>query len=74
MRIRFTRREVYETEGPGKGPVYEAGEVHDLRPDLAERWLRRDAAVLAPDEPAPPPAAEAPPAPPAPPARPRAAR
>ena len=74
MRIRFLRREVYETEAPNKGPGYEAGEVHDLRQDLAERWLRRGSAVLAPDEPVPESATEAPPAQSAPPARQRAAR
>lgn len=45
MRIRFTARQVYETGGPGLGPVFEPGEVVDLRDDLARRWLRRGVAV-----------------------------
>lgn len=46
MRIRFTETVVYETEGPGKGPVYSAGTVHDFSDDFAGRWLRRKVAVV----------------------------
>jgi hypothetical protein len=46
MRIRFTRDAIYETEGPGKGPRYSAGEVYDLPDNLAKRWLRREVAVV----------------------------
>lgn len=53
MRIRFTETVVYETEGPGKGPVYEAGSVHEVSDDFAGRWLRRKVAVIEPDPPAP---------------------
>jgi hypothetical protein len=45
MWVRFTQRAVYETEGFQRGAVYEPGEVHDFRPDIAERWLRRGLAV-----------------------------
>lgn len=62
MRIKFLRRTVYDTNGPGLGPVYEAGEVYDVRPDEADRWFRRGAAVEAPPPPQPPPP-EAPPEP-----------
>lgn len=48
MRIRFTETVVYETEGPGKGPVYAAGSVHDFTDDFAGRWLRRRVAVVEP--------------------------
>lgn len=48
MRIRFTETVVYETEGPGKGPVYSAGSVHDFTDDFAGRWLRRRVAVVEP--------------------------
>lgn len=64
MRIRFTKDAIYETEGPGRGPRFAAGEVHDLREDLAHRWINRGLAVA---EPEPEPAAEvaSPPPPPA---------
>lgn len=41
IRVRFVADAVYETEGPGRGRLFRAGEVHDLRPDLAQRWIRR---------------------------------
>jgi hypothetical protein len=41
MKVKFSRRVVYETEGRGIGQVYEAGSVHDLRTDMANRWIRR---------------------------------
>lgn len=71
MRIRFLRREVYVTVAPGHpdNPIFEAGSEHNLRPDLAERWIRRGAAVAVSETvaaasraPVPPPAP--PPAPP----------
>jgi len=46
MRIQFTSPVIYETEGPHRGVEYSAGQVVDLRKDLAERWLRRGVAVL----------------------------
>jgi hypothetical protein len=49
MRIRFTHDAIYETEGPGKGPRFAAGEVHDFTVNFANRWLRRGLAVLAED-------------------------
>lgn len=55
VRVRFLVRAVYDRLGPGKGPVYEAGSVHELDAHEAERWFRRHMA-----EPAP---VEAPPAP-----------
>lgn len=51
MRVRFTADVLYETEGRGEGPRYAADEVHDLRDDRAERWLRRGVAVPTGDEP-----------------------
>jgi hypothetical protein len=48
MRIRFTTRAVYETDGPGKGPVYEAGSEHEMRDDLARRWINRGVAMEVP--------------------------
>lgn len=48
MRIRFLATVRYETEGPGKGPVYEAGSEHELRDDLAMRWVNRGKAELVP--------------------------
>jgi hypothetical protein len=48
-RILFTKETVYETEGVGRGPTFKAGSVYDLRDDLADRWLRREVAVLAPE-------------------------
>lgn len=50
VRVRFMKRAVYDTNGPGKGPVYEAGSVHELRADEAERWFRRGLAEPAPAE------------------------
>lgn len=64
MFVRFLRRTVYDTNGPGKGPVYAEGSVHDLSPDEAERWFRRGVAVDAPPPepaPAPDPTPDAPP-------------
>lgn len=75
MRIRFLKDAVYETEGPGRGPRFEAGSVHEMREDLARRWIHRQLAeeVTAaprptrpsrpPRPPAPQPAAEPTPAP-----------
>ncbi len=44
-RIRFTADAVYETEGPGKGPRFAAGSSHEMRDDLARRWINRGVAV-----------------------------
>lgn len=52
VKVRFTRTVRYETGGVGVGPVFEAGTVHELRPDIAQRWTRRNAAVPVEDEPA----------------------
>lgn len=45
MRVRFLKDAVYETEGPGKGPRFDAGSEHDMREDLARRWVNRGLAV-----------------------------
>ena len=58
MKIRFLRDCPYSIDG--KPVMYRAGEVHDLRQDLAERWKRRDAAVDHVDEPVAPPEPVAP--------------
>jgi len=78
MRVRFLQDTVFETEGFRKGPFFEAGSVHDLREDLAQKWINRGVAEKvepalprATRTPAPPPAPPAPPPePPAPPASP----
>ncbi len=44
MKVRFLKDVVYETEGPGRGPLLEAGSVHELREDLARRWINRQVA------------------------------
>jgi len=44
--ITFTETVQYEVGGPGKGPIYEAGETHSFRDDIARRWLRRNVAVV----------------------------
>lgn len=44
MKIIFTRTEIYETEGPNKGPVFEKGHVYEMPEDKASRWINRDAA------------------------------
>lgn len=41
VRVRFVADAIYETEGPGRGPLFREGDVHDLRPDQARRWIRR---------------------------------
>jgi hypothetical protein len=61
VRIRFLTRTVYDTNGPGLGPVYAAGEVAEVTLDVAERWLRRGKAEVVVDEPAPAPEPPAPP-------------
>lgn len=43
--IKFLSRQVYETEGPGKGPVFEEGASYKLDDDKADRWIRRGKAV-----------------------------
>jgi hypothetical protein len=59
VRIRFTQDAIYETEGVGRGPTFAAGSVHELRDDLARRWLRREMAVEEPEDAAPATAAPA---------------
>lgn len=49
MRVRFVADAIYETEGPGRGPLFRSGETHELRDDLAARWIRRKVAVPATD-------------------------
>lgn len=44
-RIKFTRTELYESEGRNQGPTYKEGSTHDFEDHLADRWLRRGAAV-----------------------------
>ena len=51
MRVRFLQRTVYDTNGPGKGPIYEKDSVHEISADEAERWFRRGAAVEVAPEP-----------------------
>ncbi len=57
MLVRFVTRAVYDTLGPGKGPVYEKGSVHDLEHHEAERWFRRNMGVPEPEPQAAPQAA-----------------
>lgn len=59
MKIRFTQDVIYETEGVGKGPRFPKGSEHDLREDLARRWLRRRVAEEVKAEPADAPPASA---------------
>lgn len=70
MRIRFLQDAVYETEGFRKGPRFEAGSTHELREDLAQRWINRGIAERVEvgarprrEPPAPPAAPPTPPAP-----------
>lgn len=52
-RITFTRTELYESEGRGKGPTFEAGSTHNFEDHFADRWLRRGVAVEASPDAAP---------------------
>lgn len=45
-RIKFLRDEIYENEGPGKGPKFPEGSVWDCTEEFADRWVNRNAAVL----------------------------
>lgn len=55
LTIKFTQTVQFETQR-NVGPVYEAGSVHTLDDDHAQRWLRRNVAVLvAPEAVAEPP-------------------
>jgi hypothetical protein len=47
MKVTFTNNVQLESEGRGKGPKFVAGKTYDLEADQAQRWIRRDAAVLA---------------------------
>lgn len=61
--IEFSKRTVYETEGRNQGPVFEEGSRHDLRDDIAERFVRRGVATYVDsDAPAEPPQARPAPA------------
>lgn len=44
MRITFLRDEIYETEGPAKGPKFAKGETYDCAEDFGARWVNRGAA------------------------------
>jgi hypothetical protein len=44
-RVKFLRTELYESEGRNLGPTYKEGSTHDFEDHLADRWLRRGAAV-----------------------------
>lgn len=44
-RIKFTRTELYESEGRNKGPTFKEGSTHDFDDAFADRWLRRGVAV-----------------------------
>lgn len=50
-RIRFIKRTVFETLGPGHpdNPVFEEGAEETLRNDQADRWLKRQRAELVED-------------------------
>jgi hypothetical protein len=45
MRIKFLQRTQYESEGRGKGPVYDKDSIHDFPDAFAQKWLRRGKAV-----------------------------
>lgn len=61
MKITFTRTEIYETLGPKKGPVFEAGHTYDLPQDQCEKWKSWGAAVDYVESPKPLPASPSPP-------------
>lgn len=42
----FLRTEQFESEGRGKGPIFEEGQRYEFDGDFADRWLRRGAAEL----------------------------
>ncbi len=57
MKVQFVRDADFSIDG--KPVTYKAGEVHDLRDDLAQRWKSRGAAVdYVPPPPPPKPAKE----------------
>lgn len=43
MRFKFSRDEVYETEGPKKGHKFLKDQEFNFEPNFAERWARRGA-------------------------------
>lgn len=51
MKIKFLSDQIYETEGRNTGPKFSAGQVVDLSDDMANRWLRRQVAVIVTEEP-----------------------
>lgn len=44
-RIQFTRTELYESGGRGKGPTFKEGSIHEFEDNFADRWLRRGVAI-----------------------------
>jgi hypothetical protein len=50
MRVRFTEN---RTTKATPSETFEAGQVYDLAPASAARWIARGVAVAVPDEPAP---------------------
>lgn len=42
--VEFNEDVIYETEGRNKGPRFEKGTRHELRDDIAERFVRRGVA------------------------------
>lgn len=44
MKVKFLRKVQYETEGRGKGPIYEKDSIHDFDEEHAQKWLRRGVA------------------------------
>ena len=52
--VRFLTTELFESEGRGKGPLFEEGKEYEFDGPFADRWINREAAVLVrelPDEP-----------------------
>lgn len=45
MKIKFLQDAKYPQNDPLQSREYKAGEVHDVPPDHARRWIRRNAAV-----------------------------
>jgi formylmethanofuran dehydrogenase subunit A len=44
VRIKFTEHTIFETEGPGRGPVFEVGRYYTMREDQAQKWIKREVA------------------------------
>lgn len=41
MWVKFNSTQLFETLGRKHGPVYEEGKAYELRPDQAQRWIKR---------------------------------